>query len=108
MRSLLYQAVLPVLVLLPAAVALGALMIGQLFPSVELAAESIPACPHGDCTGLDPVPTMQFPAFHEDVPLNWAGLSAVAGAGLLAVVLLAGIAAATLRTRPDLAALRTG
>ncbi|MEU7823342.1 hypothetical protein [Catellatospora sp. NPDC049133] len=102
-QALLWQAVLPVAVLMPAAVVLGAGMVHQILPEMYgtvFTARMIPGCTVGDCITGDV--SYRYETWFAD----WAEVALVSAAGIGLVALIAGLAAATLRTRTDLQHLR--
>ncbi|MFC7244373.1 FtsX-like permease family protein [Catellatospora aurea] len=102
-RALLWQALLPVALMMPAAVVLGAGMVHQILPemyNMVFTARMIPGCTVGDCV------TGDFSYQHETWFADWAEVALVSAAGIGLVALIAGLAAATLRTRTDLQDLR--
>lgn len=102
-RALLWQAVLPVALVLPAAVVLGAGMVRQILPDMYHTVHVMtvpPGCDSSDCL-VAHIKTRDEPWF-----ADWSevALTSLAGVGLVA--LIAGVAAATLRARTDLQDLR--
>lgn len=100
-RALLWQALLPVTVVLPAAVVLGAALARLTFDDIWVT--SVYQCIPSDCSDMVvTAPQRTLPWF-----ADWVEVAAVSGTGLAVVALFAATAGATLRARTDLQALRT-
>lgn len=98
--ALLWQALAPVALVIPAALLLGAVMAWLVLPAVTV--RTVTGCVPADCSDLVQYsPERTLPWLADGVELAAASLS-----GLALVALLAAAAAVTLRERTDLAALR--
>lgn len=103
-QALLWQAVLPVALMMPAAVVLGAGMVHQLLPEIYdtvFREGPDPACTGGVCRS-----EVHLEYRYETWFADWTEVALVNAAGIGLVALIAGLAAATLRTRIDLHELR--
>ncbi|WP_144118581.1 FtsX-like permease family protein [Catellatospora sichuanensis] len=103
-RALLWQALLPVSVAMPAAVLLGAIMLRLIFFDIEAAERLRPPCEYGSACAAIPE---HGPAHEVFWLADWAEVAAVSAGGLALVALVALGAAVTLRVRTDLQSLRT-
>ncbi|WP_344349108.1 FtsX-like permease family protein [Catellatospora coxensis] len=104
-QALLWQAVLPVALMMPAAVLLGAGMVQQILP--EMYDTVFTEVPDPACTGGACRSEMRIEYRYETWFVDWTEVALVSAAGIGLVALIAGLAAATLRTRTDLQDLRT-